>query len=1225
MTCSYFTVDISASDLAAATGNITYLDNTLYFSANTCSGTTQVETFNSAGNNIPVSFCVDQDLAIDLFYYVIDNKTPVNFSSYFVIGGCEPPCECHDGVINDNNSFSYYDCDGVLQSGNTQSGNTVCFNINKSYSGNITDIGLSESCSCSSPTPTPTPTPTVTPTQPSNGECYQILNGNLSSAADVSYIDNLGTNVCTTLAQGGSPGDTQIICISAGTSTSIVGYSTTDGSCGGFAVVIGTLDLMTSCQNPGDCVAVSPTSTPTNTETPTSTPTNTLTETPGVSPTQTPTETPTNTETPTQTPTETPTQTSTPTPTPTKVCDETYCLSNCCTFTLFNESGTIKNYSYYDCDGVLQSGTFAGGTNFQFCSNQSYGVIFVDTVCTLVLNGCCAGPEPSPTQTPTNTSTPTETPTQTLTNTSTPTETLTQTPTNTSTPTETPTQTPTNTQTETPTNTPTNTLTPTETPTQTPNETPTQTPTNTQTQTPTNTQTPTTTVTPTSSMIPGVVVQFQDCENGLNIFRFGGSLGSLTIGSVYYITGSGDFSGCGTVVTGTGAGPLYNANGVTFTNTLGCADPVCPRTPKVAALLSKCSNGSVFYATVDEDVAFPGATYIYNGECYSFIEFSGPGGPYFGAPEFDSCINCVLTPTPTPTSVTPTPTPTITPTPLNCYCPDTIFCLNTNWVGLTGYSGTYTQNNGYYNCCHFYEGGGFNYGVIYNTGQYWCLSNTLGGTCLLTGSQTCFSNCPDLDGNIFSVGTCPPPPVPEQDCSVLDFYAYFNCDYVPEPTPPSCNNINFILSAITTTPTPTPTGQFCNNIGISFSLSSYTPSTNVTPTPTPTITPTNPLSISGSATFEVFQEQFVCASVKVLVDCNSSTEYYVSDSLSYNGTPITTGMTIFVSINGIELCATYDRDDSNISSNSSVDQIYNISGGGCVGCQMTPSPTPTLTVTPTLTKTPTNTPTLTKTPTNTPTPTITPTEGFVPSPTPTNTNTQTNTPSNTPTMTLTPTNTATPTPSPVYVYVYQSCSPQQLVPYLENQIIQTLPAPDVTQVGSTFKDASGNCWRYVGNYPTNYIPPINVVATTYQGNYFLGKQSTIYDNCDSCVNGSAPTGELVTAGEQSIIAGLPDGCGGYDATKTFLNVQIVDSLGQPILATTDTTVTIELSYSDCISSSAPTETYDVVISTGTSSTMFEFISVDYQSCPYDSRCTPVYRGYNGISQIFPSTITQYTP
>ena len=145
---------------------------------------------------------------------------------------------------------------------------------------------------CVSPTPTPTPvfevtpTPTVTTTPTSTqppGECYQIYNGDLLSAYDVTYIDNLGITTCTTLAQGGSPGDTQVICISAGTSSNIIGHSTNNGSCGGDAVVIGATYLMTSCQNSGECDSPTPSSTPAET------------------PSSTPAETPVNTPTPTST------------------------------------------------------------------------------------------------------------------------------------------------------------------------------------------------------------------------------------------------------------------------------------------------------------------------------------------------------------------------------------------------------------------------------------------------------------------------------------------------------------------------------------------------------------------------------------------------------------------------------------------------------------------------------------------------------------------------------------------------------------------------------------------------------------------------------------------------------------------------------------------------------------------------------------------------------------
>ena len=91
MFCSYFTVDIYSSDLAAATGNSTYLNNTLYFSATTCSGNTQIETFNSAGLNIPVSFCVDQDFPIQIYYYVNDSFTLASFSNYIDVGDCTSP------------------------------------------------------------------------------------------------------------------------------------------------------------------------------------------------------------------------------------------------------------------------------------------------------------------------------------------------------------------------------------------------------------------------------------------------------------------------------------------------------------------------------------------------------------------------------------------------------------------------------------------------------------------------------------------------------------------------------------------------------------------------------------------------------------------------------------------------------------------------------------------------------------------------------------------------------------------------------------------------------------------------------------------------------------------------------------------------------------------------------------------------------------------------------
>jgi hypothetical protein len=206
-------------------------------------------------------------------------------------------------------------------------------------------------------------------------------------------------------------------------------------------------------------------------------------------------------------------------------------------------------------------------------------------------------------------------------------------------------------------------------------------------------------------------------------------------------------------------------------------------------------------------------------------------------------------------------------------------------------------------------------------------------------------------------------------------------------------------------------------------------------------------------------------SVKVLVDCASGVEYYVTDNLIFNGIPIVTGITMSAVINGNNLCVTYDRDDSNISSNSnltSITQLYSTCGN-CL-----PDPTPTNTSTPTTTPT--------TTPTNTPTPTTTSTPGASPSVTPTK----------------------TPTQTPTYVYVYQTCSGGQ--PVIPTQVIQTVQSPITSVVGNTFKDSSGNCWSYLGQFGSNYIATIGYTPLTYTGDYFASAFQTVYNNCQTCIS-----------------------------------------------------------------------------------------------------------------------------
>jgi hypothetical protein len=222
---------------------------------------------------------------------------------------------------------------------------------------------------------------------------------------------------------------------------------------------------------------------------------------------------------------------------------------------------------------------------------------------------------------------------------------------------------------------------------------------------------------------------------------------------------------------------------------------------------------------------------------------------------------------------------------------------------------------------------------------------------------------------------------------------------------------------------------------------------------------------------------------------------------------------------------------------------------------------------------------------------------------------------------MTATNTPTPSQTPNYVYVYESCGPLQLVPYLPTQVIQTQSIPLVTSVGSSFKDVNGNCWKYIGRFDTNYIPPINVIPTTFEGNYFTTIGETIYENCDLCnSNAVVPANSTITISNDGVIAGLADSCGSYGAIKTNYIINYLDSDSQPLITDIDITITLEINYSDCLINT--TETIDVVISAGESSKSVEIITYDIAPCPYDLVCTPVSRSLNGIIQILPSTITQ---
>jgi hypothetical protein len=89
--------------------------------------------------------------------------------------------------------------------------------------------------------------------------------------------------------------------------------------------------------------------------------------------------------------------------------------------------------------------------------------------------------------------------------------------------------------------------------------------------------------------------------------------------------------------------------------------------------------------------------------------------------------------------------------------------------------------------------------------------------------------------------------------------------------------------------------------------------------------------------------------------------------------------------------------------------------------------------------------------------------------------------------------------------VFESCTP--INPKISSQltqIIQDLPLSFTINVGQVIKDKDGVCWRYVGRFGTNYIPPANVSYSTQSGNYFVGASPTIYNDCTTCIQTPPP-------------------------------------------------------------------------------------------------------------------------
>lgn len=377
------------------------------------------------------------------------------------------------------------------------------------------------------------------------------------------------------------------------------------------------------------------------------------------------------------------------------------------------------------------------------------------------------------------------------------------------------------------------------------------------------------------------------------------------------------------------------------------------------------------------------------------------------------------------------------------------YCISN--TGIPNVDDSYSLS-GVYNTRNYWVGSTYGYYIYWSTGanDYWCVSSSLGGSCILFGASPCTSSCPDICDSYFSVGACvTPTPTPTVNCTVLDFTAIFDCEVTPSPT---------VTPTVTTTPTVTPTPSstnYCPSIGIDVGITGITPTVTPTPTPTPTSSPiiTYYCNFSGDVSFITVNSIIQCPGSKQFQDCYTGQYYYTTNEvITPLGGELTQFMIFQSTVDGISSCISYV---GNTTQTIGINNIVLVDGplgysnlGECSLCV------------PEVSQTPTNTPT------NTPTPTVTP----------------------------------TPTPSlEPYYYLFRRCDKTN------EYIVQTSPSL-LLLVGQTLFDLNVNsCWEFVSQsstYPS--LSPFDTV-TYFAGNYFTNTTGILYNNCPDCASMIPPS------------------------------------------------------------------------------------------------------------------------
>lgn len=265
-------------------------------------------------------------------------------------------------------------------------------------------------------------------------------------------------------------------------------------------------------------------------------------------------------------------------------------------------------------------------------------------------------------------------------------------------------------------------------------------------------------------------------------------------------------------------------------------------------------------------------------------------------------------------------------------CSISTYCVNTE---LEAYDGDYNYA-GTYNGQDYFTGGSYFIYYTLSDSNYWCLSNSLGGSCLQFGPMGSISTCPDLDESFFSSGSCPTvTTTTTSPCDVFDFNAIFDC-----LVPPTTTTTTTIPPTTTTTTT---LFDACKDVAMVVTLTAYTTTTTTLPVTTTTTTQVDrPCSFSGSVQFNIFDEYMRCGNTKLFKDCITGLEYFSSEVLlTPFGTSPIQNYVYKANINGVTSCVVFLGLVDNISGIDQVvleEELGPELDGACLDCVPEPFP-----------------------------------------------------------------------------------------------------------------------------------------------------------------------------------------------------------------------------------------------------------------------------------------------